>query len=282
MGFGFTTKKEVKQIGFGFEIHAAEHCNLRCKGCNHFSPYAEKEFINLETLEKDLNKFSELSGGEADYILVTGGEPLLNPEIEKIIKMIFETVPKLRMMHFYTNGLLLPSMPDSFWETLRRYDDKIYVKISLYPANKHLMDAWMGLVQKHEIHCEMNQRDYMFKLDLDPEGKQEPAGSFERCHIVFPVLYKGRFYKCPPVARVGDLNRRVGGGYALAPHDSLDLYGMKDIRELTDFIKGPAPFCGHCKFLDRMNGFTRLAGAGAYYRLEPWEALPAMQIPGNK
>ena len=274
MGFGFTTKAELKQTSLGFEIHAAEHCNLRCKGCNHFSPYAEKEFADLEVLEKDLNRFSELSGGEADYILVTGGEPLLNPEIETVIETVFKAVPKLKTMHFYTNGLLLKSMPKSFWDTLRQYGDKIYIKISLYPANKHLMQGWMKLIQDKGVFCEMNQRDYMFTLDLDPEGKQDPAASFEHCHIVFPVLYKGRFYKCPPVALAGDLNKRTGGGYAPAPGDSLGLYEIKGIQELTDFIKSPAPFCGHCRFLKNMNGFTRLAGAGAYYRLEPWEALP--------
>jgi len=273
MGFGFTTKQEKKQIGLGFEIHAAEHCNLRCKACNHFSPYAEEEFVDMGTLEKDLSKFAYLSGGEADYVLVTGGEPLLNTEIEAVIDLVFKTVPKLKMMHLYTNGLLLPSMPESFWETLQKYGDKIYVKISLYPANQHLLETWMGLVRKHEIFCEMNQRFYMFKLDLDPEGKQDPGESFDRCHIVFPVMHKGRFYKCPPVARVGDLNKRVGDGYALAPKDFLDLHEMKDIQELADFIASPAPFCGHCKFLDKMNGFTRLVGAGAHYRLEPWEAL---------
>jgi hypothetical protein len=274
MGFGFSLKKDLKPTGLGFEIHAAAHCNLRCKECGHFSPYAEKGFADLEILEKDLARFSELSGGEADYILVTGGEPLLNPEIETIVGMVFKHVPKLGIMHFYTNGALLPSMPESFWKTVGKYGDRFYMKISLYPATAHMLKTWMRLVQERGIGCETLQRFYMFSLDLDPEGKQGPAESWERCHVHLPVLRNGVFYKCPRAAGLGGLNKRVNGGYALSPGDSLDLHKMESVQELAGFINGPAPFCRHCRFLKGMNGFTRLAGAGAYYEIEPWEALP--------
>ena len=35
----------INTFGFWLEVHLAEHCNLNCKGCSHFSPLAEKEFI---------------------------------------------------------------------------------------------------------------------------------------------------------------------------------------------------------------------------------------------
>ena len=33
---------------FLFEFSLAEHCNLNCVGCAHFSPLAEQEFANYK------------------------------------------------------------------------------------------------------------------------------------------------------------------------------------------------------------------------------------------
>ena len=37
-----------------FEYHLNDHCNLNCKGCDHFSPLAEEKFTNYEQFEKDM------------------------------------------------------------------------------------------------------------------------------------------------------------------------------------------------------------------------------------
>ena len=49
------------------------------------APLAEKKFLNLEIYENDLKRLSELSGGIMHHINILGGEPLLHPEIKKII-----------------------------------------------------------------------------------------------------------------------------------------------------------------------------------------------------
>lgn len=57
----------------------AYHCNLRCSGCVHLSPYSRKHFPSLESFTADLNQLSR--GFHAPFIDLLGGEPLLNPEI---------------------------------------------------------------------------------------------------------------------------------------------------------------------------------------------------------
>ena len=55
------------------EIQLAEHCNLNCFGCNHFSQIAQKEFLSLETFTKDLTRLSEISKGLIRRLMLLGG-----------------------------------------------------------------------------------------------------------------------------------------------------------------------------------------------------------------
>lgn len=56
------------------EMHIADHCNLNCKGCTHFSPIFEKELPDFKTRMKDVawlkSKFSNVL-----YFSILGGEP---------------------------------------------------------------------------------------------------------------------------------------------------------------------------------------------------------------
>lgn len=35
-----------------FIVDIVDHCNLNCKCCGHFSPLAQKSFLDKETFEK--------------------------------------------------------------------------------------------------------------------------------------------------------------------------------------------------------------------------------------
>lgn len=71
---------------FHFEFHLAEHCNLNCIGCTHFSPLAEPEFLEVEDFRNDIERLSYLTGGNARFINLLGGEPLLHPEINSFLR----------------------------------------------------------------------------------------------------------------------------------------------------------------------------------------------------
>ncbi|GHT99783.1 hypothetical protein FACS1894142_7680 [Spirochaetia bacterium] len=43
-------------------VYATQHCNLNCKCCTAFSPIAEKEFLDIDTYKKDMEKLAELTG----------------------------------------------------------------------------------------------------------------------------------------------------------------------------------------------------------------------------
>lgn len=106
--------KFVPRTTLFFDVIAAEHCNLNCKGCGSMSPLAEEKFLDLNVYENDLRRLSELSGGVMHHINILGGEPLLHTEIKKIIK-ITRKYFNYGNIYLVTNGILLPKMDDEFW-----------------------------------------------------------------------------------------------------------------------------------------------------------------------
>lgn len=70
-----------------FDIEVTEHCNLNCKSCGSFAPLADEEYIDIDELDRDLRRLSELSDGEVHHINILGGEPLLHPEIARIVEI---------------------------------------------------------------------------------------------------------------------------------------------------------------------------------------------------
>ena len=49
--------RHTPRTEISFEVALAEHCNLRCAGCDHFSPIAEPEFADIKEFERDLSIF---------------------------------------------------------------------------------------------------------------------------------------------------------------------------------------------------------------------------------
>ena len=88
------------------EYDIVGHCNLNCKGCSHFSNIiCDNSFVTLESYEKDLRRMKELFSYIA-RIKILGGEPLLHPQLNEIIKITREVLPKATI-DIVTNGLLI-------------------------------------------------------------------------------------------------------------------------------------------------------------------------------
>ena len=81
-------KLRIKLKLYSFlEIHIVDHCNLKCEGCSHFSPIADPWFISLEDYEKQIRTAARFFRKKIEEFHILGGEPLLHPDIEKIMSI---------------------------------------------------------------------------------------------------------------------------------------------------------------------------------------------------
>lgn len=230
------------------ETHILDDCNLNCKACNNFAPFAESgEKASLQQLEKDLQRVKELFCGIGRFFLL-GGEPLLDPSLTKeFVKLTRKELPDTEI-RLFTNGLRILSMKDSFWDVMRQ--NHIIIHISAYPPTMEKMheisavlDAqnveWIsyGEVKKFIKHW----TEYPFE---NKDLSNELCGS-SGCHY----LRNGKIAKCPDSILVRKLDEKCQT--SLYQHDETDIYKEDDGWDLQQKLIGPCQLCSYCS-LDRM------------------------------
>lgn len=86
-------------------IMVTEACTLKCKLCLAFVPYYQKHTqMNLQEAETIFERYFQIVDG-VEKVSITGGEPLLNPEIDSILKLLYGYADKIsKEIIFITNG----------------------------------------------------------------------------------------------------------------------------------------------------------------------------------
>lgn len=133
---------------FYLEVNLADHCNLNCQCCDHFSPIATETYLNFTQYVNDIQRIAELTGGEIGLMKLQGGEPLLNNRILDYITVTRKVFPNSRICIF-TDGLLLPKWGEKgFWDVVK--DCEIEIRMTQYPISLNL-DAIIDSARKHDV-----------------------------------------------------------------------------------------------------------------------------------
>ncbi len=240
-----------------FTVDITHHCNLNCRGCDHFSPIAEKKFYDLAQFEDDIKRLSELTGGCVDRIGIMGGEPLLNPDVLKYLQITRNFFPdtKIRLV---TNGILLDKQDENFWLTLKKLH--IFVEYTKY-AIKLDYDKLDELIKKYEVPIDVygyNQGviKTSYKIPLDLKGNQHVGNNFIKCfhanHCI--SLKNGRLYTCTVAPSIEHFNKYFGTNIPLTDRDGINIHKAKSIDEILEFLAKPIPFCKYCNVNGRTFG----------------------------
>lgn len=243
-------KKKKQRDIMKIDIPVVEHCNLCCKGCTAFSPIAEEEFLNYEQYCMDMRKLAELTNHNLSQIVYTGGEPLLHPRFNDMLRFAYRLYPETDIS-FMTNGVLIPSQSDEFWKTCS--ECAVRVRISRYPIK--LNDKKINEIkEKWGIHFEwVGGKDIpvkkMWKYPIDLTGKVSLRNSFKICsQINFCIRMKnGKIYPCNTTACIEHFNKYFSKNLKLIPgKDFLELEKVKNIQEVFEFLITPPPFFRYC------------------------------------
>lgn len=241
--------KQLKCGVLNFEYNLADHCNLNCQCCNHFSPIAEKVFLSCGQLEKDLKRLETLLGNKnVGKVMLLGGEPLLHPEINEILRISRECLPNATL-DIITNGLMLPKMKNTFWKSMK--DSQVNLKVTKYPINFDYeyceeLAKEHGIMLSYGVVPEPVKTTY--HLPINDNAVFNPYQMYMKCYHANQcvVLREGRLYTCPLAANVHHYNKYYGKHIPAGEDVSIDLHNATDWKEIEEFLKRPNKMCSHC------------------------------------
>ena len=224
------------------EFHLADHCNLNCKGCSHFSPIAEKRFADLNDYNRDLKQLQRLFSTVRDIMLM-GGEPLLNPQMELFLLATRSCFPKANI-RIVTNGILLPQMSKTFWNVCRSCS--VDIGITIYPPLKEKESALVQLVKSNGVKV-ITRSVTSFHAFYNRKGDTDQKAAFKRCRDRWytPILREGKIYICPKPATLRYFNEKYD--LEIPTTGFVDIYtpGLSgwDVRDRLDEASSACCYC---------------------------------------
>jgi hypothetical protein len=231
-----------------FETDIVGHCNLNCKCCNHFSPLVENDFVKPEIFERDFARLSSLAGRNNENIDLMGGEPLLHPEITKLLEIARKYFDG--PINIVTNGILLEKMDTVFWESCRK--NNIGIILSSYPIKLNHKNI-KNLAKKHSVNLKirmqfMNKHQWC-RLPKDLEGSQDVIDNINLCLVVnFCIFLKdGKLSTCCLPLLIDRFNGYFNKNIKVSEDDFIDIHKAESIGEIYRFLSKPMPFCRYCK-----------------------------------
>ena len=225
------------------EISVTHHCNLSCRSCSHLSPVMKRSFVDAGRVRADLATLAPYY--HVDAVRLLGGEPLLHPDLAGVIRAVRESGVG-DSVEVWTNGMLLPRMPQLFWESVDR------VMVSSYPgAELSVHDIWKCFEAARAAgtsfsisHADVFRESHAEIPTTDDDLRRRVYATClsRHCHNV----EAGYFYKCPQAFFVS----RLLADESHAPtKDGVRLADSPTFaEELAAYLASPEPLhaCRYC------------------------------------
>jgi organic radical activating enzyme len=251
------------------ETMITQACNLSCQGCTNYSDIKHSGYVTWKQGQAWLEPWTDRF--EIQDFGIMGGEPLINPEVEKWLIGVRDLLPDAQI-RFTTNGLLMHRWPDLLSlchdmgnvvfkitvhvknQIIDNAIEKIFSQFDWEPVIEHGISRWST---SNGLRFQINQPEYFLKTyqntyhDMMPHHS-DPEEAFGVCiQKTCPLLYQGKIYKCSTagllldtLARFGKPNWTHWQPYidpGISPDSSQD-----ELQAFVDNFGLPNPRCGQC------------------------------------
>jgi len=232
---------------FGLEFFAVDHCNLSCYGCAQRSPYLDKEFTDVAAFEKNIRILGKYL--RPDKITIVGGEPLLHPDIDSIIR-IAQKSNMFKEIHVTTNALDLTKMSQAFWQGID------VLVISKYPTTADFINKIIDEADRngklYNVEIQIRDMSNFNHITLSEENKNQELVKeiYEKCIYKYycHTLSNDRIYRCSPVVNLDKYLKKFG---RMPTHNMKDHLKIEDQNNfqttLLQYLNSDMPLTG-CNF----------------------------------
>ena len=231
------------------EIQIAEHCNLNCASCTHFSPLAEPSFIDEDSFYSQLKQANRIFEGKCKSLKIMGGEPLLHPSVAKLLLLARDAMPKVKIM-VQTNGILLTQMPDEFWTVC--HDKDILIRVTRYPVNLEI-EIIKALARKFDVNLKFHPEGTVVKsFNLYPiniAGTGDTDKNFADCRMKhrYVLIKDNKLFPCPIAGNAEHFNAAFGTALDCSEKNYVWLDQINSFADFSAFAEKSIAFCKHCQ-----------------------------------
>lgn len=226
-----------------FETHITEACNLKCRGCSHFSVFAKPKHKDLAEFEREFKRMAEIE--DIGIMRLMGGEPLLNPDFMEYLRIARKYFPNSHIC-LVTNGTLSDRL-------IPHVDEINRLRINVTKSEYHLGNE--DPIQYTERH----EKGKLYNISLDPSGQQNKDLAFHFCDIRIHEWYyymDGRFYPCCIAGTIHDFWDHFGLDWGINPEDlSIDIF-THTAEEIEAFLHQPCELCRFCDTIRRQQTYA--------------------------
>jgi len=240
---------------FSFEVSLADHCNLNCQMCDHWSQLAKPHLLDVDCFERDMKRLSQLMDGKVKKIVLLGGEPLLNDNILDFIKITRNYFP-YGMHEVVTNGIRLSKFNKEqeklFYNTMK--ENNFQLTVTIYPIKidhnaiyEKAKEYGVYTYMASDVHTQSKQRKMSYKFGFNMSGSTPIHRSL--CCFFFNYcrcLKNGRFYTCNRLSNIDIFNNYFNKSLEITDNDYIDIFKVNSFQEIAEFLAQPVPFCRYC------------------------------------
>lgn len=153
---------QMKELNSVFIQMTEKNCNLRCTHCYlDFPLKAVKDFIPIEKVKSSM---LQIKNSDVKYIHLTGGEPMLHPDFNAILRMCL----KVASVVIHTNGTMINDKKARFLrkvEDEKNNDFEIVFRVSIDHFQEDINDSIRG---RGSYRKSLNAIKSLFKYDFNP------------------------------------------------------------------------------------------------------------------
>ncbi len=227
------------------ETNLIDACNLKCRGCSHFSSiYSKGSYYLIDDFKRDLIQLRRV--GKLVRLRLLGGEPFLLENMDEYVdvaRAIFTETD----IEIVTNGLLIPNVNEKIMRSIKKND--VGIVISPYRPTIENKNQILEKIEKYGIwwKFEGNKEITHFIRNLTLDKTHNPENSSKVCLAAgCTFLRKHKIYKCPFEALVKDLCQYYGLDFK---HEAgIDIFEDFDklYDSIIDYALKPVEMCQYC------------------------------------
>lgn len=189
-------KLKDKFLVHRLRVMVTSRCSLRCKECSVFIPYLHKQHDdNWEQIISDIKIFLD-AVKEIQEIELFGGEPLLYPDLSKILSAL-KNEPRVKQISVITNGTILP---DQRLIQALENDKRTIYRMSSYGNLSPKIEETASILKAHNIRHEIIDYKTWYKnseVKRLNETDEELRKKFNCCMEGSGLVYWcGKIYFC--------------------------------------------------------------------------------------